>query len=136
MKKFQTCSAVGLAVLFFTVAANATIFSSVHGLIHDPQHRPVQGARATLRSATSDWAKSATSDNAGEFHFDNVPLGEYRVTVEVEGFASQEQTFVLSSGRDARPHFSLKLAHAAETVEVQDVAPSVNPESSTSRNIV
>src|SRR5215470_1068221 len=136
MKKSQICFAVGLAALFFTLAANATIFSSVHGLIHDPQHRPVQGARATLRSATSDWAKSATSDNAGEFHFDNVPLAEYRVTVEVEGFAREEQIFVLTSGRDARPHFSLKLARAAETVEVQDVAPSVNPESSTSTNIV
>src|SRR5262245_15641429 len=136
MKKFQIWFVVGWSALFFTLAATATIFSSVHGLIHDPQHRPVQGARATLRSTTSDWVQSASSDNAGEFHFDNVPLGEYRVTVEVEGFAGEEQTFVLTSGRDARPHFSLQLAHAAETVEVQDVAPSVNPESSTSRNIV
>src|SRR5215475_5588174 len=109
MKKSHICFAMALAALFFAVAASATIFSSVHGLIHDPQHRPVQGARATLRSTTSDWVQSATSDNAGEFHFDNVPLGEYRVTVEVEGFAGEEQTFVLTSGRDARPHFSLQL---------------------------
>ncbi len=127
---------VGIAVLLFAAAASAAIFSSVHGLIHDPQHRPVQAAKATLRAISSDWLQSTSSDNAGEFHFDNVPLGEYRITVEVEGFATEEQTFVLTSGRDARPHFSLKLAHAAESVEVQDIAPSVNPESSTSTNVV
>ena len=126
----------GLAALLFTGAASATIFSSVHGLIHDPQHRPVQGARVTLRSTSSDWVQSASSDGAGEFHFDTVPLGEYRVTVEVEGFTAEEQTFVLTSSRDAKPHFSLKVAHAAESVEVRDIVPSVNPESSTSTNVV
>ncbi|MGC2196450.1 MAG: TonB-dependent receptor [Terriglobales bacterium] len=136
MRKNLIQFALSAAVLFFAGAAGATIFGSVHGLIHDPQHRPVQDAKATLRSTTSDWSQSTVSDNAGEFHFENVPLGEYRVTVEVEGFATEEQTVVLTSGRDAKPHFSLTVAHAAETVEVQDVAPSVNPESSTSTNVV
>ncbi len=125
-----------IATLLWAVAASATIFSSVQGLIHDPQHRPVQGARAMLRSTSSDWSQSTNSDSAGEFHFNNVPIGEYRVTVEVEGFATEEQMFVLTSGRDAKPHFSLRVAHAAETVEVQEIAPSVNPESSTSTNVV
>ena len=124
------------AVLLYTIAANATIFGSIHGLIHDPQHRPVEDAKVTLRSASSDWSHSTASDHAGEFLFENVPLGEYRVTVEVPGFATEEQTVVLTSGRDARPHFSLTVAHAAEAVEVQDVAPAVNPESSTSSNVV
>jgi hypothetical protein len=130
--QFVLCS----AVLLCTGAANATIFGSIHGLIHDPQHRPVADAKVTLRSATSDWSHSTASDHAGEFLFDRVPLGEYRVTVEVPGFATEEQTVVLTSGRDAKPHFSLTLAHAAETVEVQDIAPAVNPESSTSTNVV
>jgi len=123
-------------VVFFALAAAATIFGSVHGLIHDPQHRPVEDAKVTLRSTTSDWLQSTVSDSLGEFHFDNVPLGEYRVIVEVQGFATEEQKVVLSSGRDAKPHFSLTVARAAETVEVQDIAPALNPESSTSSNVV
>ncbi len=136
MRKNLVRAALGIAVLFFAVVSGATIFGSVHGLIHDPQHRPVQDAKATLRSTTSDWSQSTVSDGAGEFRFENVPLGEYRLTVEVEGFATEEQTVVLTSGRDAKPHFSLTVAHAAETVEVQDVAPAVNPESSSSTNVV
>src|SRR5215475_5644500 len=128
--------ALGLAMLLFSALAGATIFGSIHGLIHDPQHRPVQDAKVKLQATGSDWARTAASDQAGEFLFENVPLGEYRVIVEVPGFATEQQTIVVSSGRDAKPHFSLTVAHAAETVEVQDVAPAVNPESSTSTNIV
>jgi len=136
MRRNLIQSALIVGVLLFSVAASASIFGSVHGLIHDPQHRPVQDAKATLRSSTSEWAQSTVSNEAGEFVFENVPLGEYRVIVEVQGFATEEQTLVITAGRDAKPHFSLTVAHAAETVEVQDVAPSINPESSTSTNIV
>ncbi|HZE25806.1 MAG TPA: TonB-dependent receptor [Terriglobales bacterium] len=136
MRRNLVRTILGATVLLFAVAASATIFGSVHGLIHDPQHRPVQDAKVTLRATTSDWTESAASDNSGEFRFENLPLGEYRVTVEVQGFSPEEQTFVLASGRDAKPHFSLTVARAAETVEVQDIDPGVNPESSTSTNIV
>ena len=125
-----------LAILLSSLAAYATIFGSVHGLIHDPQHRPVQNAQVTIRSATSDWKQSTTTDDAGEFHFDNVPLGEYKVAVETTGFAAEEQKLTLTSGRDARLHFSLTLASSKETVQVTDSATTVNPESSTTTTVV
>jgi outer membrane receptor protein involved in Fe transport len=124
------------AVLFASLAAHATIFGSVHGLIHDPQHRPVQNAAVTVRSLTSEWKQTSTTDDAGEFHFDNVPLGEYKIAVETQGFATEEQKLTLASGRDARLHFSLTLAASKETVDVTDVAAEVNPESSTSTSII
>ncbi len=117
-------------------SASATIFGSVSGLIHDPQHRPVQDAQVTLRSTTSDWTKSAASDNSGEFHFDSVPLGNYRITVELAGFATQAQEITLTSGRDARLHFSLTIAQTTETVEVKDTAAAINPESSTTQSVI
>jgi hypothetical protein len=33
-----------ISILTTAVAAFATIFGSVRGVIHDPQHRPIQGA--------------------------------------------------------------------------------------------
>jgi outer membrane receptor protein involved in Fe transport len=136
MRRNLIQEALVAGMLLFSVAASASIFGSVHGLIHDPQHRPVQDAKATLRSSTSEWVQSTVSNEAGEFVFENVPLGEYRVIVEAQGFATEEQTLVITAGRDGKPHFSLTVAHAAETIEVQDVAPTINPESSTSTNIV
>ena len=65
------------ALLFFilslAVTANATIFGAVRGIIHDPQHRPLQGAMVMLRSNTSDWAKTTNTSGDGEFEFNAVP---------------------------------------------------------------
>jgi outer membrane receptor protein involved in Fe transport len=124
------------AVLLLAAAASATIFGSVAGLIHDPQHRPVQGAQVTLHSTSSDWSKTLTSDSAGEFHFDSVPLGDYRVDVQVTGFNPEQQKVRLTSGRDARLHFGLVVAKANEVVQVTDQAPSVNPDSSTTESVI
>src|SRR5213082_1214082 len=106
--------ALGSAVLLLSAMAGATIFGSIHGLIHDPQHGPVEDAKVKLQSVNSDWSQTVASNHEGEFLFENVPLGEYRVIVEVPGFAIEEQKVVVSSGRDAKPHFSLAVAHAAE----------------------
>ena len=123
-------------VLMGSLTAFATIFGTVTGLIHDPQHRPVQGAQVTLRAANSAWTKTVSSDDAGEFRFDTVPLGEYTVTVELTGFAPEEQKLALSSGREARTHFSLTVAQAKETVEVKDVSTEINTESSATTTLV
>jgi outer membrane receptor protein involved in Fe transport len=125
-----------LGFLVSSLTAFATIFGTVGGLIHDPQHRPVQGAQVTLHASNSAWTKSVTSTDAGEFHFDAVPLGEYSVTVELQGFAREEQKVVVSSGRDARVHFSLTVAQAKETVEVSDTSAVVNTESSATATLV
>src|SRR5262249_29988560 len=106
----KTLTIFGL--LLSSLTAFATIFSSVTGLIHDPQHRPVEGAQVTLRAQHSDWSKLTTTDASGEFRFDAIPLGEYKVSVGVPGFASQEQQLILTSGQDARVHFSLTVAQA------------------------
>src|SRR5678815_6042477 len=70
-------ASVLVALLLSSLAAYATIFGTVSGLIHDPQHRPVQGAQVTLHAANSAWTKSVSSNESGEFRFDSVPLGEY-----------------------------------------------------------
>jgi outer membrane receptor protein involved in Fe transport len=116
--------------------ASATIFGSVSGLIHDPQHRPVRGAQVKLSADSSNFSKVIESNDDGEFRFEAIPMGRYTVTVSVPGFAAEEQKLEITSSRDARVHFSLKLAQAAESVEVRDQAMTVNPESSTTQTII
>ena len=92
---------LGGILLLLAASLSATIFSSITGLIHDPQHRPVQGARVTLAATNSDWSRTMTSNEAGEFRFDNVPRGAYTVKVEGVGFAAQTQDLTLASGAEA-----------------------------------
>jgi outer membrane cobalamin receptor len=134
MRSFRIMLFAG--VFLFAIAAGATIFGTVRGLIHDPQHRPVHGAQVTIRALDSEWSKTTTSDASGEFSFEAIPLGEYKVTVESSGFGPEEETVVLTSGRDARLHLALAVAKTKETIEVTAIPPSVNPESSTTLNVV
>ena len=97
-------SSVRFGLLLSSLTAFATIFGTVSGLIHDPQHRPVQGAQVTLHAANSAWTKSVTSNDSGEFRFDSVPLGEYTVTVELAGFAV--------GGAETRPQLRPRYPHS------------------------
>jgi outer membrane receptor protein involved in Fe transport len=132
---YKKISAI-FGLILMSTTGFATIFGSVHGLIHDPQHRPVHGAQVTMRAVTSEWKQTVASDDSGEFHFDAIPVGEYKVTVEMTGFASQEQSLILVSNRVASLHFSLIVAPTKETIQVTDTPPTVNPESSTTQNLV
>jgi len=116
-----------LALLFaLTAVAFATIFGSVRGIVHDPQHRPVQGAMVMLHAKTSDWSKTATTDSNGEFQFIAVPLGEYTVSVASSGFAQTAQAVTVEPGTQPILHYQLALASPNETVTVSG-APVVVP---------
>jgi hypothetical protein len=78
MRQVASLTAV---VLFLGTVALATIFGSVRGIVHDPQHRPIQGAQVTLKAQNSDWTTTLDSDANGEFDFNSVPIGNYTVTV-------------------------------------------------------
>jgi outer membrane cobalamin receptor len=131
-----SCLRVGVLVMCLAASLSATIFSSVAGLIHDPEHRPVQGARVTLSANDSTFTLITTSDDSGQFRFDNVPIGSYTTQVDAPGFLVQAQTLIVTSSSEARLHFPLAIAVANESVEVQDSAQMSNPGSSTSTSVV
>jgi hypothetical protein len=118
------------ALLFFilslAVTANATIFGAVRGIIHDPQHRPLQGAMVMLRSNTSDWAKTTNTSGDGEFEFNAVPLGEYTAVVVSPGFAQESEAVMVRANTEPVLHFLLKVAAKNETVTVSG-APEATP---------
>ena len=77
--------AVLLLLIAIAPAAFANDYGAVRGVVHDPQHRPIQNAMVMLRAKSSDWAKSVTTDANGEFQFNAVALGEYSVSVASQG---------------------------------------------------
>ena len=100
---------------------SASIFGSVQGLIHDPQHRPVKGAQVAIHSVSSGWRQNVISDDAGGFHFEAVPVGDYMVMVDASGFAPQQQNVSIISDHEVKLHYALTIASGKETVTVTDV---------------
>src|SRR5437763_15707336 len=120
----------GCALLLATAAA-ATIFGSVRGLVHDPQHRPVQGAQIVIRAQGSQWTQTVTSDERGQFQINAVPAGLYLISVSAPGFAPQTASLAINSGNAVDVHFPLALAAVSENVQVTATPEEVGPQSST-----
>ena len=126
-----------LAVLLFLgVPALGTIFGTVRGIVHDPQHRPVADATVTLEAKTSSYSQTMQTDAEGQFHFDAVPVGEYSVTVSQAGFAKQEKAVTVLSGAAPILHFELRLPTQAQSVTVSADSAPAQTESVTPTEIV
>jgi outer membrane cobalamin receptor len=122
--------------LFIALPAFATVFGTVRGIVHDPQHRPVQDVTVTLKAKTSSYIQTAQTDANGEFHFDAVPLGEYRVTASAASFAPEEQSIAVLSGTAPILHFELKLGSQTESIIVSADAGTAQLESITPTTLV
>ena len=105
-------------VFFLGAVAFATIFGSVRGIVHDPQHRPIKGAQVTLKAQNSDWTQSQATNSNGEFEFTSVPIGNYIATVSSPGFREMQQTVIVQSDTSPVLHFPLAVASLKETVSV------------------
>ncbi len=124
------------ALLLITPAAFANDYGAVRGVVHDPQHRPIQDAMVMLRAKSSEWAKSATTDASGEFQLNAVPLGEYSVSVASKGFAQTSQDVIVISGSVPVVHFQLQVASANEKITVSGVPAIVATDSFTPTTLV
>jgi TonB dependent receptor/Carboxypeptidase regulatory-like domain/TonB-dependent Receptor Plug Domain len=117
--------AAGL-LLAASLPASATVFATVQGVVHDPQHRPIAGAIVTLRAADSDFTLHASTNADGEFELPEAPLGVYRLTVAATGFADATQTLTVTSGTNPVLHIPLAVAGAAQSVVVNGTASSAD----------
>ena len=121
---------------FLALPAFGGVFGNLRGVVHDPHHRPVAGARAILHSTTSQLEISMQTGEDGSFEFDAVPMGEYRVAVEQPGFETQVQNVFVASGSAPVVHYQLAIASAKQTVEVSGTAATASPESPTTQTVV
>src|SRR5262249_12069410 len=99
------------------------------GIIHDPQHRPVQGSMVMLHAKASDWSKTVNTDGNGNFVFNAVPLGEYSVEVANPGFAQVSENVIVRAGSEPVVHFQLKVDVNNEQINVCGAPENAPPDS-------
>ncbi|MFC5863099.1 carboxypeptidase regulatory-like domain-containing protein [Acidicapsa dinghuensis] len=111
---------IAMAALAAAVSlpCHATILSTVRGVVHDPQHFPIQDAQVSLKAAGSSLEFKAVSSSDGVFQIASVPLGVYRVHVEAKGFAETDETVTVLSGTNPVIHVVLQPAGVKTTVTV------------------
>lgn len=108
-----------VALLIPSLPAYGTVFATVHGVVHDPEHRPIKGAEVVLRASDSDFVLRSSTDEEGSFDLPQAPIGMYRLTVTASGFGPTTETLTLASGTNPVLHIALALANTTQTVVVQ-----------------
>src|SRR5260370_23436966 len=82
---------VVLLILFLISPANAQPFGgAINGTVTDPSGAVVPGAqvKATNKATSIDYASESTSD--GQFVFQDLPVGMYKVSIVANGFPTLE----------------------------------------------
>jgi hypothetical protein len=120
----------------FVQSAYASVFASVQGVVHDPSHRPVAGARVTLKATNSEFVLHATTGQDGTFHIEQAPIGVYTLSAEAPGFAPTHVSVQLASGTNPAFHLQLSIGKANETVEVHESELSLSLDSVTPTTLV
>src|SRR5260370_27302693 len=115
--------------LFAAISAFATVFGTVRGIVHDPKHRPVSGIQVILKAKTSEFTLNTRTDDAGQFHFDAVPIGEYNASINDSNFVAVQQNVPGLSGTAPIFHFALPPPPPNETALVSPHA--AQPKTST-----
>jgi len=113
-----------LIVFSLAVAANAQTFrGTINGTVSDPSGGSVPNAtvKATETATGIDHTTTTTSD--GAFAFQDIPLGQYKITVTATGFPAYTVDKVeVSAGQIYTLSVKLSLQQQTTTVEVSAAA--------------
>lgn len=111
---------------------------SLSGLIADSTGAAISGAKVTAKHVTTNEEFQATADVQGAFVFPSLPLGQYTVTVEAQGFKrTQAQNIVLEVDTPAKVNLTLEVGAVSEAVVVtSDVQEVINTTNTTLTSVI
>jgi hypothetical protein len=107
------------------------------GKVTDPSGTTVPGASVRAYDESNTLAATVTTDEDGEYHFDSLPAGNYRIEVAQAGFRTYVANNVgVSGGEESKQEAQLSVGTASESVEVSAAlaAPSAAPMQSRKAN--
>jgi TonB-dependent receptor len=115
----QACvCGIGMTLLAATAFGQSSA-ATVAGKVVDSSGAILYGAKVELLPA----GLTTASDEQGEFHFVNVPAGDYRLSISYVGFSSFESSITLKAGENQELSAKLQPASTKDEVLVTDERP-------------
>ena len=117
MNKTIAATAILLVIAVASIAQVPARRGSLTGIVCDPHHEAIRGAKISITSGT--FLDTVLTDQVGSFAI-SLPAGEYAVSAEGEGFASNTVHARVTEG--ARTSIEIVLPIAAASASVTIVA--------------
>jgi Carboxypeptidase regulatory-like domain/TonB dependent receptor len=135
-KFYRVFSLLLLLVTSFALKAQ-TFRGGVAGTVTDASGAVVPGAKLTLTGTDTGSTHTTESTSAGAYSFQDLPLGNYSLTVEAAGFAQNKIAGIaVQPGQVYSLAVKLSIASSAQQVEVNAAAIALDTESSTNNSVV
>jgi hypothetical protein len=112
-------------------------FGTILGTVQDTSGAVIPGAIITAHSLDENADHATTSSSSGEFVFENLKAGHYKVTVQKEGFTdSVVSSATLEARQQLRLPVTLSVTAGITTVEISADAALMNTENGTLNNTI
>jgi hypothetical protein len=109
--------------------AQLTADASLAGVVRDSSGAVVSDARVKLESTGTGATRETKTNTAGEYRFDLVSAGTYKVTISMAGFQTQVmEKVVLAVGQTTTNNATLAVGQQTQTVTVEGTTPLINTE--------
>ena len=124
----SVCRQIVIVGLAFLVSPGLVFAqASISGRALDEQQGLIPGATVTVRQLETNATRTIVTNDTGRYHFPNLPVGTYELTVELSGFSKLVRTGVrLALNQDAVMDVTLQPATLAEQITVRADSPILN----------
>jgi hypothetical protein len=116
------------------IALGQAIDGNVVGTITDASGAAVVGADVTATNVGTNVSANTKTGNSGEYRFEHLLAGTYRITVKMTGFKTASENVNVELNRTGTRNISLSPGAATETVEVSGVPPTIDTTTSQLQN--
>jgi hypothetical protein len=118
-KRFCSILVVAIAALLFSPTLWGQATGSFSGTVADKSGSPISGATVTVTSQGTGAARQTTTDEAGHYTVNLLPVSVYTIRVEYKGFQAVETKDVkLQVDEQRELDFALSPASVSTSVEV------------------
>ena len=132
MKKNLTRLVLLFGALFvFTSVALGQNTGTISGTVQDQSGAVVAGANVKAQNPATNFSRETVSATNGFYRFDQLPVGNYSISVEAAGFKkSITQQVALSVNDSLTLDLKLEVGQVSEVVTVSEAPSAVNTETS------
>jgi hypothetical protein len=118
------------AGLSISARAQSLIAGDITGTVTDPSGAVIVGATVTAKSQATAAVLTVKTNAEGMYRFSLLKPGQYSVSVEQQGFNSEERTVTVSVGQATAADFVLPVKTRTQVVEVTASLPLITTGSS------
>ena len=117
---------IGLFGLSAPAVFGQAIDGNVVGTVTDTSGAAVTGAEVTATNIATNVSVNGKTNGTGEYRFDHLPIGTYRITVKMNGFKTISEQVDVQLNLTATRNLTLQPGATTETVEVSGTPPAID----------